>query len=1005
MRAEYLKLTAFGPFATSYEVDFSALSKHGLFLIHGPTGSGKSSILDGICYACFGVCSDGIREGRYVRCAQAAASLKTEIDFEFLLINTKYRVWRSPEQLRAKKRGEGFTKVRPEASLWKEVDGEWTLMAAQWHKVTEAIETLLGLRSDQFRQVMMLPQGQFRSLLLSDSKDRQAIFEALFHTEIYCRYEAMFRTEARTLTDKLDSLTRDKAFILNQCALDDASDLNKKVLNLHSIIQNSQYSLQEMRAVETQILHKYEIEKKAEQAWIEREGLLKKMHQLLEDKESIEIDKQRLNNAEKALILQKSEELISKKEKLFNAEKKGEESSQKSLLQCQQDLTCAENAWNHELSLQEEKQELEKELHHLEALEQQAKDLKVIKKKYQSKLNYFTLEKVKLDEAVQQYSGLKKEIDFLLEAQINGCQAESKLSQLLGEQATLDKQETQLKQWKQYNTHYKLALQEQHSLQKRLEIKIKGKEAIAQELVKAELTHLNALATTLSHTLKDNSPCPVCGSKIHPLPANSELDTPYEQEIKKKQEELQAQEEGIEADQLQLQTVQNTLNTSLALSQALVLDVSEKKLLLQKKTLLRHVSEMRESLKSHKKTIEILAVKKGQLSKLEQEQNALQASFSQKEMELTQSKTYLDTLQNQIPDQFEKKLSCLKKQVKDTQLKKENITQQLSESKEKYLKALGKSQAQSQVVLTLNTELETLKSDLKSSLESLDLTHTFAQGKKDIPLIVQLKQRVHSHQVSLDSTKERLHSLKRLAPYKKPELSFFESTLKLVKYTIEVSIATTASLTEQYKILKSQLVQLDSCQKELSSLEESFSLIAQLSDLANGRNSKGLTFHRYILSSILDDVLIVASDRLRKMSRQRYELHRQVERKDKRSASGLDLLVYDSYSSEHRPVNTLSGGESFLAALALALGLADVVQNYSGGLRLDTLFIDEGFGSLDSEALDLALNAIEDLKGEGRLIGLISHVSELKERIHAKIELAPTSFVSDFWEKQKSLDH
>jgi DNA repair protein SbcC/Rad50 len=163
--------------------------------------------------------------------------------------------------------------------------------------------------------------------------------------------------------------------------------------------------------------------------------------------------------------------------------------------------------------------------------------------------------------------------------------------------------------------------------------------------------------------------------------------------------------------------------------------------------------------------------------------------------------------------------------------------------------------------------------------------------------------------------------------------------------------------------------------------------MGRVADVANGSNRDGITFQRFVLAALLDDVLGAASGRLHIMSSGRFHLQRVRERSDRRTAAGLDLEVHDHYTGTARPVSTLSGGESFLASLSLALGLADVVQTYSGGIQLDAVFVDEGFGSLDPEALDLALQALVDLQGEGRLVGIISHVPALQEIIDARLEV------------------
>ena len=173
-------------------------------------------------------------------------------------------------------------------------------------------------------------------------------------------------------------------------------------------------------------------------------------------------------------------------------------------------------------------------------------------------------------------------------------------------------------------------------------------------------------------------------------------------------------------------------------------------------------------------------------------------------------------------------------------------------------------------------------------------------------------------------------------------------------------------------------------------LEDEYKVFGTLYDVASGKTGSRISLHRFVLGVLLDDVLIQASQRLSLMSKGRYILARKTEGFKGAAGRGLDLVVEDSYTGKTRDVATLSGGESFMAALALALGLSDVVQSYSGGIRLDTLFIDEGFGSLDPESLDLAIQTLVDLQQTGRMIGVISHVSELKEQMAQRIDVEPS---------------
>ena len=222
-----------------------------------------------------------------------------------------------------------------------------------------------------------------------------------------------------------------------------------------------------------------------------------------------------------------------------------------------------------------------------------------------------------------------------------------------------------------------------------------------------------------------------------------------------------------------------------------------------------------------------------------------------------------------------------------------------------------------------------------------------------------------------------------------PDLGGMEHHLHEVRTTLEQCSRERGVLAGQLDRAAEWLVAFQQTTREMAQQETRYAVVGRIAEVAEGQNAYRMTFQRFVLAALLDEVLIAASQRLRLMSRGRFDLQRAREHMDRRTAGGLDLVVYDAYTGTTRPVNTLSGGESFLASLSLALGLSDVVQAYAGGMTLQTLFVDEGFGSLDPEALDLAFRALVDLQGGGRLVGIISHVPELKERIEARLEVIP----------------
>ena len=222
-------------------------------------------------------------------------------------------------------------------------------------------------------------------------------------------------------------------------------------------------------------------------------------------------------------------------------------------------------------------------------------------------------------------------------------------------------------------------------------------------------------------------------------------------------------------------------------------------------------------------------------------------------------------------------------------------------------------------------------------------------------------------------------------PY--PNIDECAATLKTATEAFDEIDQQFRNIDERCRLLFNIKDKINLANEKNRQLDEDYKVIGTLSDVANGKNSINISLQRFVLSVLLDDVLIQASERLRLMSKGRYRLLRKQEKGKGNKASGLELLVEDSYTGKTRSVATLSGGESFIAALSLALGLSDVVQTHAGGIKLDTLFIDEGFGSLDSESLDLAVKTLIDLQASGRMIGVISHVAELKEQMMQRIDI------------------
>ncbi len=247
---------------------------------------------------------------------------------------------------------------------------------------------------------------------------------------------------------------------------------------------------------------------------------------------------------------------------------------------------------------------------------------------------------------------------------------------------------------------------------------------------------------------------------------------------------------------------------------------------------------------------------------------------------------------------------------------------------------------------------------------------------------------MEAHEQASIETAERLRlATAAAAGVTAPHLDALIAAAETAAETARVQRTSAAGLAADADAATRFLDSLETLAGEAQSLDERYAVLGRLADVANGANPRHLSFQRYVLGAFLDDVLVAASQRLHVMTKGRYRLERTERRFGGRAAAGLNLEVYDAWTGATRPVSTLSGGETFMAALSLALGLAEVVQAHAGGIRLETVFVDEGFGSLDDESLDLAVDTLMSLHEGGRLVGIISHVSELRERVDARLEV------------------
>jgi len=869
MRPERLRISAFGPYAGEEDVDFSVLENHTLFLICGPTGAGKSTILDAMCYALYGKTSGAVRSGEDLRSNYVGYDRKTYVEFDFAIGDRHYRIYRSPTQLLERQKGDRSKPVEHKGKAdFYEIDEEGKEKAHITSKgVDSAVEKLLGVGLEQFRQIILLPQGDFRKLLLADSSDRQKIMEQLFQTGIYLAFEKRLQEETQKLKTEYSRGELQRTTLLETCRSESEEELEKQAETNEKILKEKETEFMQADKEQQVFLRAYDEANVLHGAFLRletAETALKRMEEKRKEKEELR-GHIKMIRAAQSVTKEWSEAVNAKKQQRTAAE---------TLEKAAADLPIKEKA----------KAETEQAL----ALFEKEKPAQKERIEMKGKLEQYR-------NPSRSYGTAKREAERLAGI----CAVKQKEAERLREQvlAAEKKVAEDKKNWLCRNRIF-----------------------------------MEGQAFVLAEKLTDGQPCPVCGSLSHPAPAAAGEDRITEKDVKDAERQMHLS------------------------------DDAEKKI--------RHEAEAYQAK-------ELAAAK----------ESADKAMTVLSELEKNLPAAYRDSLalEKEIKD-LETRISSFEKSLEQAEEKRKNaetIYQALKEQKELLEKQAGE-------FLKVSEEKNRI---LKIKVAEAGFTDWFecSQYMKEVPQLEAYENDLKIYDQSVHAEEEKIKGEKeKTAGKTKPDMNDWnEKRTKLLENMKQFAAEKAEKETElkkQKETLK-KLYQLKETQKEIS---EKYSLVAHLWEIAQGKET-GINLERFVLGALLDAVTEKANLRLMEMSGNRYELLRKRgERSDGRKKAGLDLEVFDGNTGRARPAATLSGGETFLASLSLALGLADVVQEYAGGVHLDAMFIDEGFGSLDSESLDLAMKTLQELKGQNRLIGLISHVGGLEERIPAKLRVTKT---------------
>ncbi|ENM5766634.1 SMC family ATPase [Vibrio mimicus] len=1003
MRPLKLTLQAFGPFAGREVIDFTELGDAPLFLINGPTGAGKSSILDAICYALYGETTGSERTGDQMRCDFADSECLTEVSFEFELAGEHYQITRQPDQEIPKKRGEGMTKKAHSATLVALKQGDNELIANRPNPVAKAVVELIGLDVKQFRQVMVLPQGKFRELLTANSKEREQIFGQLFQTQLYSQIERGLFDRAAGIRKEKDEFDQQIKGTLNVVGLVSEEQLQAELEQVSPLLFEAQEKLKTEQQTLDQSKAQYQSALELEQQFVRQKQLATEIAVHQQQAEQIEALRQQRQQAQKAAHLTAPYQQWHQAHKaLLQAEQKIEQQKQ---LQQQAELQQhqAQQA-SHQASLACEQlpalneQRMQWQRAEQKLLAQESVQQRVAKAERDLQLT--TQNTTNLQHAGTQ---LEQEIQT---KRLEWEQQQRKLTDLEARKAQFSQLTLQIQSREREHALFTELQSVQQELQ-RFELLYRQaqthSEQAKQSADKLELAWHTQRAAELAQELRQNEPCPVCGSLEHPNKAQFSGDAVTKLQVEQarnlQQQSVERQQTAFNHYQQQGFKVQQ-VEQSLA---NLTAELNEQKIapltnLLQQQQTLRSEIHALQQLNPELLQRQIEDCEQ----RLVQSKAALEKQLLNKQQAwqvLTQAQAELTSLQQDIPEEFSD-LNVLRAEIQRIQIQTETLQKSEQSAREQWVlaqKQLASVQAAYQAALDHHKECQQQNEQAvlawQQGLQNYGLRdeqhYLAARLTDDVIAKIEAQIAQYEERGAMLSGEQQALS-RKLAAQTQPDLDPLVALVSINEGKVAEALQHFTQLQSRMDGLQRVAKQLADLYQKNRALEAEYQVVGTLSDIANGKTGAKVSLHRFVLGVLLDDVLLQASQRLLKMSRGRYLLKRKEDRAKGNAGSGLDLMVEDSYSGKWRDVATLSGGESFMAALALALGLSDVVQSYSGGIRLDTLFIDEGFGSLDPESLDLAIQTLVDLQQGGRTIGIISHVTELKEQIGLRLDVLAT---------------
>ncbi len=1048
MKPIKLIISAFGPYAgTLPEIEFDAFEEKGLFLISGDTGAGKTTIFDAICFALYGTTSGTYRDTKNLRSEYAKDSDKSYVDFYFSHQGREFHVWRQPSYERQKQRGFGVTLEKENAILYEK--GQAPIEGLS--QVNNAIRELLYIDEKQFKQIVMIAQGEFWDLLNAKTDQRTEILRTIFLTNGYKNieyklkdrmgasynikenaensiiqhFEDVSANEEDELFDELEDLKSRARRSGNAWNLDEILDIMERLIlsdreKLKSIKADLKKAEAELNKNKEELA-----QAKTNNRFIEKRDKLEKEKEELE-KRKTEIDgiirildkqKKATHNVSPsyAAWTKKCDE-VSLTGKQIKTTESNLETAEAAVKQAEDALDGAKkqepevdklkqtiSRIDDEKQKYQQKEELEGRLKKLGELDKKISTEEAVLKEYEKSLK----EKIiALNKTVKE---LKVKPAELIEAKNES----EKLTELLTDlNAIIDDQIPEREKRKKTLSKKQIAF---------LDTREKYEEASGR---REEAEHIleDSRAGILAKKLVEGEKCPVCGSVHHPEPAKLKEASISEDDFKKLQEEEAELQEKKNHANTEAEIAKTSLEEFEGQLRIAILDCIENPLLdmdmkeeplegllklvkeaksqveTMSKENIKKYNSLDKDCKTLKKADKELETAQGdETENLKSKKEELDENKQKIRQELTETRATLKTLEKlSFPD-----WETAKKEKEQAETKKKKILDDITKAEEDKKKADNKATAARSELKTLNGSLEQQKKDEEALREKLDRevsANGFSSVKEMLEYVVNedditsLDKEINEYNQTVATNKKQLSDAKADAKGKKlidiealkAVCDEQNANVDLIRKNCNNSENRIRTNEEKQKSILDRREELEKARKE--------NVICQrLYNLVKGTTGNGkITLEQYIQAAGFDGIIAAANRRLLPMSDGQYELYRQEDSLGKRSNNFLDLEVLDNYTGHRRPVGNLSGGESFKASLSLALGLSDTVSSNLGGVQMDALFVDEGFGTLDRKSIDSAMEILINLTGSNKLVGVISHREELMENIPQQIKVKKT---------------